>query len=466
MIFKKLNYNNNNNKISYIYVCVLSLFLIFSFYSLMNKNKFRFKNDLLNDILNQHDSFDIEVTKSMIIKGRTIVMDSLKESRYCEYIDLVYTWVNGSDPKHIESRIYYHNLEQIQHKEKLKKLKEQKLIKEELLKQEQKKKGYRIVGEKKEKRDDDDDYDDDDDDENFEVKLISYEEEESQRFRDYGSLKYSLRSVRKNVPWIRNIYIVTANQIPSWFNTSNSDNIKFIFHEQLYKNKEDLPTFNSNSIESNFWNLPEEVSNCFLYSNDDLFFREKVEVEDFFDNEYYHNIFETDEIISSWTPNAKKKDLWTRTLINTNKILDKTWHFSEIRKNAQHGVQVFNKEMWSIMSFDLKEQLSITSSNRFRKPNDIQIPYAYNQFVKRYSRKYKKMKQNNQYYALTNDDYKNILSEVSFNQDGYKTICLNDLFQFENITNSQSGLKSDIIVDITNFFESLFPAPSPYENIY
>ncbi|KAN0003196.1 hypothetical protein ACTFIZ_009352 [Dictyostelium cf. discoideum] len=383
-----------------------------------------------------HHEFDKDLAKSIIIKRRTPVLDSVKESRYCEHIDLIYTWVNGSDPKHIESRIYYHNLEQIQKKEKFKKFRQERLI------QKQKK------------------------EEEEEEEEEEVEEEESQRFRDYGSLKYSLRSVRKYAPWINNIFIITANQIPSWFNQSNSDNVKFIFHEQFYKNKKDLPTYNSNSIESNFWNLPKQVSNCFLYSNDDLFFREKVEVDDFFDNEYYHNLFETNDIVSSWTPNISKKDVWTQTLVNTNRVLDRVWNStgSSPRFNAQHGIQVFNKEIWSIISFDLKNELSITSNNKFRNSNDIQIPFVYNQFVKRYSRKFKNMKLNNQYFALTNENYKEALNIVIKNQEHYKTICLNDLFQFETFPNSQNDLNNHIINDISNFFESLFPLPSPYEN--
>ncbi|KAM9945307.1 hypothetical protein ACTFIT_003563 [Dictyostelium discoideum] len=396
----------------------------------MNENKLKFNKKLLEQQHHQHHhEFDEDLTKSIIIKSRTPVLDSLKESRYCEDIDLIYTWVNGSDLKHIESRIYYHNLEKIQKNEKLKKLKQQ------------------------------DEEEDEEEEENYD------NEEESQRFRDYGSLKYSLRSVRKYAPWINKIYIITANQIPSWFNQSNSDNVKFIFHEKFYKNKKDLPTFNSNSIESNFWNLPNQVSNCFLYSNDDLFFREKVEIDDFFDNEYYHNLFETNEIVSSWTPNISRKDVWTQTLVNTNRVLDRVGNSTKSRFNAQHGIQVFNKEIWSILSFDLKNELSITSSNKFRNSNDIQIPFVYNQFVKKYSRKFKNMKLNNQYFALTNENYKEALNIVIENQEHYKTICLNDLFKFETFPNSQSHyLNNQIINDISNFFESLFPLPSPYEN--
>ena len=39
------------------------------------------------------------------------------------------------------------------------------------------------------------------------------------RYRDWGTLRYALRSVEKNAGWIRHVYIVTNGQIPNWLNT-------------------------------------------------------------------------------------------------------------------------------------------------------------------------------------------------------------------------------------------------------
>ena len=39
------------------------------------------------------------------------------------------------------------------------------------------------------------------------------------RYRDWGTLRYALRSVEKNADWLRHVYIVTNGQIPSWLNT-------------------------------------------------------------------------------------------------------------------------------------------------------------------------------------------------------------------------------------------------------
>lgn len=41
------------------------------------------------------------------------------------------------------------------------------------------------------------------------------------RYRDNNELKYSLRSLVKYAPWVRRIFIVTADQVPSWLDLSD-----------------------------------------------------------------------------------------------------------------------------------------------------------------------------------------------------------------------------------------------------
>jgi len=47
------------------------------------------------------------------------------------------------------------------------------------------------------------------------------------RYRDNNELKYSLRSLVKYAPWVRRIFIVTANQVPSWLNLAD-DRVRII----------------------------------------------------------------------------------------------------------------------------------------------------------------------------------------------------------------------------------------------
>lgn len=99
------------------------------------------------------------------------------------------------------------------------------------------------------------------------------------RFNDKDELRYSLRSLEMYAPWVRHVYIVTNGQIPNWLDMDNQ-RMTLITHEDIFKNKKHLPTFSSPSIESNINNIP-GLSDKYLYFNDDIFLGSEVWPEDF-----------------------------------------------------------------------------------------------------------------------------------------------------------------------------------------
>lgn len=119
------------------------------------------------------------------------------------------------------------------------------------------------------------------------------------RYFSFEELRYSLRTVEKFLlPTINKIYIVTANQKPKWINDDLSI-IQFVSHSEIFpnfcsynKSKEKkiekkhhekcLPTFNSNAIDFSLINIP-NLSEHFIYCNDDMYFGNYVNWTDFFD---------------------------------------------------------------------------------------------------------------------------------------------------------------------------------------
>jgi hypothetical protein len=99
------------------------------------------------------------------------------------------------------------------------------------------------------------------------------------RYRDSGELRYSIRSLVKYAPWIRRIYLVTDNQIPNWLNLEN-DRIKVVSHEEIFPNRSHLPVFSSPAIEAHLHRIP-GLSNKFIYFNDDVFLGAPTSPEDF-----------------------------------------------------------------------------------------------------------------------------------------------------------------------------------------
>ncbi|GAM23564.1 hypothetical protein SAMD00019534_067390 [Acytostelium subglobosum LB1] len=99
------------------------------------------------------------------------------------------------------------------------------------------------------------------------------------RYIDNQELKYSLRSVEQFAPWVRHVFLVTNGQVPNWIDLSNPK-LTVVTHEEIFKNKSDLPTFSSPSIETHLHRIP-GLSKKFLYLNDDVMFGRPVYPDDF-----------------------------------------------------------------------------------------------------------------------------------------------------------------------------------------
>ena len=70
------------------------------------------------------------------------------------------------------------------------------------------------------------------------------------RYADYEQLRYSLRSLEKHAPWVRQVFLVTAGQIPYWLNLDHP-RLTVVTHEEIFERQEHLPTFSSPAIEAN-----------------------------------------------------------------------------------------------------------------------------------------------------------------------------------------------------------------------
>lgn len=145
-------------------------------------------------------------------------------------IDAVYTWVDGSDPLHNEKRMRYQNYANIEG--------------------------------------------------------IAKDANASTRFNESGELWYSIHLLRKNCPWIRNIFLITDDQRPEWLTEKIAlqMGVEVIDHKIIFSGYEKyLPTFNSRSIEAMMDRIP-GLANRFIYFNDDILLVKPVSIETYFDD--------------------------------------------------------------------------------------------------------------------------------------------------------------------------------------
>lgn len=104
------------------------------------------------------------------------------------------------------------------------------------------------------------------------------------RYINNDELKYSMRSVVKHAPWIRKIYIVTDGQKPEWLNIHH-EKIQLVDHQEIMPLKI-LPCFNAMVIEYFLYKIP-GLSEHFLFANDDMFFNADLSPDYFFARDGY-----------------------------------------------------------------------------------------------------------------------------------------------------------------------------------
>lgn len=100
------------------------------------------------------------------------------------------------------------------------------------------------------------------------------------RYRDRGELRHSLRSLEYFAPWIRNVYLVTDDQVPEWL-AEDQNRVTVVDHRDIFPTGVPLPTYNSHAIGSQVHRIP-GLAQHYLLMNDDVLFNRAVSPSDFF----------------------------------------------------------------------------------------------------------------------------------------------------------------------------------------
>lgn len=293
------------------------------------------------------------------------------------------------------------------------------------------------------------------------------------RYRDWELLRYWFRSVENYAPWVNNIFFITYGHLPKWINVNNSK-LRIIKHSDYIPN-EYLPTFSSHTIENNLY-LIDELSEHFVYFNDDMFLNRPTKPEDFFKNGKPCDLAACN-INMPWG----REDVMSHIMLNNIDIINKYFKKNEvIRKNILKWFSLkngsFNFRTLLLLPFpklsNLVEmhlpsslckskikEVTQKEANRFKKTSMHKFRDALdiNQWVFRYwnimngnfyPRSYKFGK-----CIEINNDIKE-LENVILNSK-YKVICLND---------SSMDIDFEYLkTKINNFYGKKLPNKSSFE---
>jgi hypothetical protein len=131
-------------------------------------------------------------------------------------------------------------------------------------------------------------------DENHQAKMLPFVENKeivnSKKFRtrydQVNEIKFTINSILKFAPYIRNVFIITDNQTPEFLKVCQKKDpykkVAIVDHSVVFKGLEDyLPTFNCRPIETCMHRIP-NLAEHFIYFNDDFFLINDTKPEDFF----------------------------------------------------------------------------------------------------------------------------------------------------------------------------------------
>ena len=100
------------------------------------------------------------------------------------------------------------------------------------------------------------------------------------RHHEHGELRLCLWCLRKFMPWLLTIYVITECSLPEY--ARRDPGVRAVHPDQLLRGHAAIPTFNSNVVESRMHAIP-GLSETFLFGCDDFFVGRPVPKEWWFD---------------------------------------------------------------------------------------------------------------------------------------------------------------------------------------
>jgi hypothetical protein len=195
------------------------------------------------------------------------------------------------------------------------------------------------------------------------------------RFRDSGELRYSLRSLEANAPWVNRVFLVTNGQIPSWLNRDHPQ-LQLVTHNEIFPNSAHLPTFSSGAIEAHLHRIP-GLSSRYLFLNDDMFFGNKIMPVDFLSRGGVPNIW-----VEPWPLPREQAggDLAARWLAYNRHLLSQVFGDRDFSRLA-HSPILFDRDFVAEVQAKWPDEFERTSARRFRTDEMVLLQVLYTHFL-------------------------------------------------------------------------------------
>lgn len=187
------------------------------------------------------------------------------------------------------------------------------------------------------------------------------------RFISHEELRYSLRSLEMYADWVRYVYIVTDDQVPGWLNQDHPK-VRVVSHRELFGEAGVLPSFNSHAIESQLHHLP-GLAEHYLYLNDDVLFGRPVAPDLFFHGNGLTKFFLSSRVIDLDGPSARDLPVVSAAK-NSRRLLEQAFE-ATITHRFQHVAHPLRRSLMNELEERFPAEFARTAASQFRSPRDI-----------------------------------------------------------------------------------------------
>ncbi|MFI0508990.1 stealth family protein [Streptomyces sp. WSLK1-5] len=189
------------------------------------------------------------------------------------------------------------------------------------------------------------------------------------RYLNRDELRYSLRSLSQYAPWVRTVFLVTDEQTPSWLDVT-APGLRIVGHKEMFSDPGLLPTFNSHAIESQLHHI-DGLSEHFLYFNDDVFLGRPTTPQDFFLANGLTKFFPSTVLIPPGPPS--EDDVPVAAAGKNNRALIEAEFGTVISQKMKHTPHALRREVLYEIEERFPDLHRATAGHRLRSRDDLSI---------------------------------------------------------------------------------------------
>ncbi|MBY8866345.1 MULTISPECIES: stealth conserved region 3 domain-containing protein [Streptomyces] len=193
--------------------------------------------------------------------------------------------------------------------------------------------------------------------------------DEAARFRNRDELRYSLRSLAMFAPWVRKVYLVTDDQQPAWLNTAHPG-IEVVSHRDIFSDPSCLPSFNSHAIESQLHHI-DGLAEQFLYLNDDFFIGRPIGPQKFFQSNGRTRFFWTSTTVPIGEATEEDEGYFAAAK-NNRRLLEERFGVT-VTNSFAHAPYALRRSVLEQIEADFPESVARTAANPMRGWQDVSM---------------------------------------------------------------------------------------------